>query len=616
MRIIKTVFIILLVLTVVLLAGLFLFIRSFDANRYKGRLADEIGRRLERDIDLDRIDLTLHPSQGLSLVLEGLQVADVPSFSSEPFLSVAKIRLQINPFDYVRTRRITIARVDIVSPRLRLIRDPAGKLNIPALNPPRAEVSSDSGLVSAPDPSRGAASSADHSSMPAVAWEVDQLRLQDGTITWMDQGQKRQLTLTKTDILLDHFSFQRPFKLEINSTLFADEPDIHFKGSVRLGEDNRTVLLQDAQFKADLKAMTVSKLASLLPEISSAGLQDPLGGQIAVMISRLVVSSKGIDAMALDGSLREARVNLTSLPASFQAVRSDFVLSDDVLTVKDFSAEVSSGTLTGTAKLTNLKTTPAFSLKAKIEGVPAEAVLPPLDSQARLTGMIEGEAQLSSRGRSQNDILRSLTGPVAVKILDGKLENMNVLRVVLERISIVPNLVEKIYAQLPEKYAEQLEKDETVFQQLVLRMQGKAGGLVIEEGRVTAEAFMLTATGQLDDNLDLDLNARLLIPSDLSAAMTAAVEELEYVLDQEGQIAIPLQYRGPVRRLRPLPDLNYLSKRILVNRGAEELDKLLDKVFDREEPDGSPDDESSPEESPQKSPERELIENLLDTILN
>jgi len=617
MRIVKVAFWVIFVLMLIAAAGIYIFIKTFDISRYQERITSEISRQLGREVVLDKIGLEADLARGITLVISDFQIADAPDFSSEYFMRADRIFLQVNPFEYLQTRSISVPRIDIIAPKLRIIRDANGKLNIPHSAP----AVSPTGLPRPPS-SVPTVPAAAPSSL-SLAWVVDSLQIKDGVITWIDRMQNREISITRTGLTLRHFSLSQPFDIEAETALFSGQPNIFLKGRARLSDgskaivagDPEAIIVEHTEIKADLDSIELSQLLELLPEIKPAGLKSPLQGQISLILGRLSAGPAGITELSIDGQVRNGRISAGFIPAPLEKVQFDLGIRAGKCTVKSFSGALSSGTITGQAEIADLFDRPKSSLNLRIAGLPAQDVLPPLDSKARLTGVIEGQADLRFQGFTQHDILSSVSGPIQIKINDGKLENLNVLRTVLERISIVPNLVEGIYSHLPDRYKQQLEKKETVFQKIEIEMQGQDRGLTISGLNVVADTFSLNAQGRLDEQLNLDLASQLLIPADLSLSMVQAVDELEYIRDQDGRIMIPLKYRGPLRSVRFMPDLNYLSKRILINRGTEELDKLLDRVFDREEQE-VPLDENAPQQLPKKSPERELIENILDSILN
>lgn len=609
MRIIKIILLIALILCLVLAVGIYLFIKSFDISRYQDRITEEISRQVDREVSLEKISLEADLKRGITLVIHGFRISDDPDFSSAAFLKADKILLAVNPFIYLQQRRLSIPRIEILSPDIRIIRDANGRLNIPQAGPAPSKslpVTSDITQTREPGSSLGA---------QTLAWAVDSFQIQHGSIAWIDRQQEQEISVLNTEVGINNFAPNKIFSFQLETAGFADEPNIRLEGRARYDTGSGLIEINDTKVELDLDSISLDRILSTFPAVKAAGLKAPLSGQILASIKRLTAGPQGISDLVLGGRLSNGGIGLIAIPAPFKGVQADFNINDGQMTVSNLTASLSSGTMTGRADLGDFLKQPKTRLQLSLSGLPAEAVLPPLDSQARLKGQIQGKADLSFKGLVPNEILRSLSGPIELGINNGMLENLNVLRTVLERISMVPNLVEKIYANLPEKYQQQLENEDTVFTKIEIRMRGQDQGLAIQDLDVVADAFALSARGHLDPDLDLDLEAQLSIPQDLSLSMLQSVEELEYILDRNGQIMIPLKYRGPVRSMRFLPDLNYLSKRILINRGAQELDKLLDKVFDREEGQAASEENPSPQQPQTQSPERELIEGLLESIL-
>ena len=97
--------------------------------------------------------------------------------------------------------------------------------------------------------------------------------------------------------------------------------------------------------------------------------------------------------------------------------------------------------------------------------------------------------------------------------------------------------------------------------------------------------------------------------------MVGITSELQYFLDEKGDIRIPLSVSGKAPDIKFDVDLEYIGKKMLKSRASEELDKVLDKWLGKSpspETD-NPDATNAPQE-PEKSLERELIENIFDAI--
>jgi len=133
-----------------------------------------------------------------------------------------------------------------------------------------------------------------------------------------------------------------------------------------------------------------------------------------------------------------------------------------------------------------------------------------------------------------------------------------------------------------------------------------------------ADGFLFLANGRLNMERELSLAAEFYIPEELSSAMSSSVQELTYLLDANGRIFIPLQsYTGDIKDFVIYPDVEYLTKQIIGNKGKDELKKALFKALDIEttsNTENTQDGQNNQIEENDNSPEKVLIEDVLDAI--
>jgi len=213
-----------------------------------------------------------------------------------------------------------------------------------------------------------------------------------------------------------------------------------------------------------------------------------------------------------------------------------------------------------------------------------------------------------------------------LNVTEGKLTNINVLKVVLDKMSMIPDLVDKVEKNLPEKYKKKLQDKDTPIERVEIDATVKNGSLVVTDAQVTSDTFLLTGKGTIGFDQTVALDTSLAIPEDLSTSMVTSADNLKFLLDRKGQIMIPVKVSGKVSSPRFFPDLEYLGKRIIATRGREELNKFLDKVLDKDAEGGqaapAQDAQGQPAQQPaqpqqeEESSEKELIDNILDSIFN
>lgn len=179
---------------------------------------------------------------------------------------------------------------------------------------------------------------------------------------------------------------------------------------------------------------------------------------------------------------------------------------------------------------------------------------------------------------SQDNTLRTLTAKGDVKLNDVVLDNMNVLRVALDKLSMLPGLVQKLQYNLPEKYKQILDKTSTEFRPMAAGFEIKEARIFFNKLMVESEAFYLTSKGSVGFNGDLEISSILFIPKDLSDAFINVVPELGFLKDSKGNITMPLDIKGKLPDISVMPNLDYVIQKLAVLKGREILRGILDII--------------------------------------
>ncbi|MBI4309001.1 MAG: hypothetical protein HY591_01575, partial [Candidatus Omnitrophica bacterium] len=115
----KTVKIILLsipVLFAIIAAGLFIFLKTFDLNRYLPQITKSASEASGRAIDVGRADLNIS-FQGIVLDVSGIRVADIVP-GPRPLVEVDKVRARIEAGSFLAQRKIEISNIVILGTRV------------------------------------------------------------------------------------------------------------------------------------------------------------------------------------------------------------------------------------------------------------------------------------------------------------------------------------------------------------------------------------------------------------------------------------------------------------------------------------------------------------------
>jgi hypothetical protein len=189
---------------------------------------------------------------------------------------------------------------------------------------------------------------------------------------------------------------------------------------------------------------------------------------------------------------------------------------------------------------------------------------------------VDLNSRISINNLRQEDMLKTLTANGTVKLEKAVLENVNVLKTILNGLSMLPNLVQKLKDNLPERYSALLNQNYTAFKPVKADFVIRDGKIIFDKVTVESDFFYLMNTGyfnMIDQNLQIDSD--LFIPKDLSNVFSGITPEFKYITDDNGLITMPLDIRGKLPDISIVPDLNYILQRLFTSKGQELLNKFF-----------------------------------------
>jgi len=177
---------------------------------------------------------------------------------------------------------------------------------------------------------------------------------------------------------------------------------------------------------------------------------------------------------------------------------------------------------------------------------------------------------------SQEDMLKTLSAKGKAKLTNVILDNMNVLRTALDQLNMLPNVVQKLKNNLPEKYSALLDKNYTIFKPINSDFEIKDARIYFNDLLVESDTFYIVSKGSVGmTDQSLGIYANLFIPKDLSGAFINVTPEFAYLADNEGLITMPLEIKGKMPSVSVMPDLNYVLQKLIASKGQELLNRLF-----------------------------------------
>jgi len=191
--------------------------RLIDTPRVQAMIASSAAQALGRPVKFESLSVALFPLP--SIELHKLEVAEDPQFGTTPFLMLetGRIYLKLRP---LLTGRVEFGDITLVRPRIALIQNTEGRLNVASLAPP-------SESKTAPRPGRPSGGATGG----AAAAIVSRVKIDKGVITYVARGKGPA---------------QTPYRVEdMDITVTGQGPQLAFKGVFVVRPGDLTVKLAD-----------------------------------------------------------------------------------------------------------------------------------------------------------------------------------------------------------------------------------------------------------------------------------------------------------------------------------------------------------------------------------
>lgn len=611
MKLLKIIFISILVLIVLAAVGLYIFAKTFDIKKYKAQIVQQASEALGREVGLKDIALSMSLQKGLLLEVDGLTVKDLPQYSAENFFQVGRVKFAFDFLSFLRERKVTISGIFIQSPNVVVIRAEDGTMNVETIGK-REEPGTAAGPAEPKKPAR-----AQNTAFQLPVLLINALVIENASFTYIDRfaSPPVKVTVPKMDLKITNFSLFRPADLYFAAAVLSAEQNLKMNGKLQIDPKNHQGRLDDVKIDLDLGQVQMQRVAQISSALESVNLVDELRGQFQAEVSQLVFGMNGIITLTAAGNLKNGFVRAEDyLKQPVENIQAAFELTENDCTINNFSLWLGSGSVTGSGRISDYFKKQTYSFKADAQKLKLEEVLAGQDLPLKILGNVEGTMAVTGAGFDPNVALNNLKGSGNLKVTDGKLADFNLLRSVLNKIALIPNLVTRVEENLPEKYKDVLNEKDTYLRNVDFETKIQNGGADITKAVVETDGFFLSGSGRYGFDQNVRMDGALTMPQDLSKAMGASVGELKYLFDDAGQIYLPVTpYEGPLDKIRILPDLEYLGKRIIVNKGTSELEDLINKALGVEKEEGQPQDGQPASEQP--NPGREIIRGVLDSIL-
>ncbi len=555
-------------------AALAIFVLTFDADRYRPLITEKLEKSLGRPIELEKIKLGWH--EGLALDIQGLTLYQQAP-SKQKFLRLNSAAIKVSPMPLLH-QELQVSSVIIENPEMTLTRNPAGR--IVELTPPMetTSVASSQPALQEQAPSEPEAKTAQRETPPAAALSflVDLIKIKKGTLHYIDQANPADIRVRDIDIVVQDISPVRPLSLDARAAVFSDSQNLGIDGKLRLVPEESGAVLENFTASIDLSRTDPVELLKSFPMLQKVGIARGMTGQLESRINRLKVSAGKVTEMDADMHLQQGSIKTGSMPLPLENLVMDATFTPGYITLQNLSGSMGQGRIEISGK-SQTGASSQMQFQAAVSQMNFSEWIPPVsDRDPHLEGNFAGNLRGSAQGGSTVAMAQTLTGDGNLELRGLVLRNMNVLREILKKISMLPAVGKSLDKNLSEEYRQRLENPDTVFNPVQIPLLVQQGSVFFDHVLIQSDSFALLASGRIGLLGGIQMSAVLIMDAELSAALARSLNELQYLMDAQGQLQIPL-VQAPGPKFSLVPDISYIASKLAMGKGQQVLTDLIKK---------------------------------------
>ncbi len=410
--------------------------------------------------------------------------------------------------------------------------------------------------------------------------------LTDGAMEWPELIQGFSLHASHANVKLLGLDLSgAPFRFGVKAAVFGDKPNVVVNGTATLDLASQNISLSQTQLKADLAKISPDEIRSAWAGLKDVVLPAELGGLLTVDVSDLQASAMGIASLNLKSTLTDGHLKHPLLLLPVDPIAMDLDATAQNLNLNNLSFQIGEGTIQAKGQVQDYLGKQIYSADVLARNIDVKKIVDQSQQPVKLEGTIEGQYQISGEGFDPKKISETLSGIGQIQVKDSVLRDINVLKEILNKLTMFPKLEEKIQASgLPQDYQKTLQQKDTILEQVQFDSRLANGSLVINPAQIVAEGFSLRGDGKIGLDQSVAMSAAFLMAPDLSEAIIQAEPEFQFLMNAKGEIQFPVKIGGTLSKIAIAPDIQYIMRTAIENRGKQELQKVIQKALGIESP--------------------------------
>lgn len=588
--------ILIIILAVVLIAAIAagIFIATFDINKYKPTIVSRIEAAIGNPVEMG--PLSLQWKGGLVMGLRDLRIFTVEDGKRSVALSVDRATASIN-IAAILARQLDISSIRIERPQIIIVKCKDGRIEVKGLCPKSCVVTPP---LLATDSAKAASEAAVKApAAPPMGFKIKSVEIKDGSAQFIDLSAENpaELTIRKLDASIKDISLSTPVRFDVKMALTGQTQNVSFSGAVS-GLSSKETSLRNFKAQADLAAFSGEEVRRALPALGKAGLRDGLAGALKADVRELKISGGKVSNLSGSFSLEGGRLVFAQVRVPVENISLNMTSELGAITVKQFSAQLANGVLSGAAKIDDVFSAPKTTLQAVIE---VKGLNQFVSAISPLRQNLDGDARItftgSMAGTTWPEISTTLNGRGTMSLANGIIMDANVLDQSLGALTMFPNLLSAVQGNAPVQERQSFSDKYTVLRPLNQQFTIEGGYIILPDLMLQSNNLDMQGAAKMSLTGDLSGSGMIRFSPAISGAIMTAVPQMRAIADPQGLITFPIVFKGGGGTFKVIPDMKYIGQKVAVRTASDVISGYLKKAT---EGDGASQSQAAGSEKPPK----------------
>ncbi|HXW84977.1 MAG TPA: AsmA-like C-terminal region-containing protein, partial [Candidatus Binataceae bacterium] len=295
------------------------------------------------------------------------------------------------------------------------------------------------------------------------------------------------------------------------------------------------------------------------------------------------VSSKGTVAIRPSGPAVSSQLSSTSGTVNgvaYQNLALTASLDGHTLRLPALQLAAFGGSIAASGETQTVARAP-FSTAINFSNVDLQQLLASQNSKAAdsVRGIATGQAQVSGRTGSFEEMQPTLNGNGRLAVVNGKLIGINVAADGLKKVNNLPGIGSLIPAPVVANHPELFKNPDTDIDHMSLSFVLHGARVTSNDIVVKSQDYTVLGDGWFELNKRLNMSVKLQLSPPFSRELVQQKKAIGYLTNRSGQVDVPMQISGTLPKPLVVPDVAELAQRAATHAVESQGQKALGKLF-------------------------------------